>query len=69
MTRNRDKYPLEFPGVKLYQKLVQINDLEIFIGQVKKSRRHITGRKNTQSFIRREGSAVAILFALPIDTD
>ncbi len=45
------------------------NDLEIFIGQVKKSRRQITGRKNTQSFILREGSAVAILFGLPIDTN
>ena len=45
------------------------NDLEIFIGQIKKSRRQITGRKNTQSFILREGSAVAILFGLPQDTD
>ena len=45
------------------------NDLEIFIGQVKKYRRQITGRKNTQSFILREGSAVAILFGLPQDTD
>ncbi len=45
------------------------NDLEIFIGQVKKSRRQITGRKNTQSFILREGSAVAILFGLPQDTN
>lgn len=45
------------------------NDLEIFIGQVKKSRRQITGRKNTQSFILREGSAVAIMFGLPQDTN
>ena len=45
------------------------NDLEIFIGQVKKSRRQITGRKNTQSFILREGSAVAILLGLPQDTN
>ena len=45
------------------------NDLEIFIGQIKKSRRQITGRKNTQSFILREGSAVAILFGLPQDTN
>ena len=44
-------------------------DLEIFIGQIKKSRRQITGRKNTQSFILREGSAVAILFGLPQDTN
>lgn len=44
-------------------------DLEICIGQIKKSRRQITGRKNTQSFILREGSAVAILFGLPQDTN
>ena len=41
------------------------NDLELFIGRLKKSRRHITGRKNTQEFILREGSAVAMLFGLP----
>lgn len=41
------------------------NDLELFIGRVKKARRHITGRKNTQEFILREGSFVAILFGLP----
>jgi hypothetical protein len=41
------------------------NDLELFIGRLKKSRRHITGRKNTQEFILREGSMVAILFGLP----
>jgi hypothetical protein len=41
------------------------NDLELFIGRVKKSRRHITGRKNTQEFILREGSFVAMLFGLP----
>lgn len=41
------------------------NDLELFIGRIKKSRRHITGRKNTQTFILREGSFVAILFGLP----
>ena len=40
-------------------------DLELFIGRIKKSRRHITGRKNTQEFILREGSAVAMLFGLP----
>jgi hypothetical protein len=41
------------------------NDLELFIGRIKKSRRHITGRKNTQEFILREGTFVAILFGLP----
>jgi hypothetical protein len=41
------------------------NDLELFIGRLKKSRRHITGRKNTQAFILREGRMVAILFGLP----
>ena len=41
------------------------NDLELFIGRLKKSRRHITGRKNTQEFMLREGSLVAILFGLP----
>jgi hypothetical protein len=41
------------------------HDLERFMGRIKKSRRHITGRKNTQTFILREGSFVAILFGLP----
>ena len=41
------------------------NDLELFIGRITKSRRHITGRKNTQDFILREGSFVAMLFGLP----
>jgi hypothetical protein len=41
------------------------NDLELFSGRIKKSRRHITGRKNTPTFILREGSVVAILFGLP----
>ena len=41
------------------------NDLERFIGRIKKSRRHITGRKNTQEFILREGRFVAMLFGLP----
>ena len=41
------------------------NDLELFIGRIKKSRRHITGRKNTQDLILREGSFVAMLFGLP----
>jgi hypothetical protein len=41
------------------------NDLELFIGRIKKSRRHITGRKNTQDFMLREGCFVAMLFGLP----
>lgn len=41
------------------------NDLELFIGRLKKSTRHITGRKNTQAFMLREGHMVAILFGLP----
>jgi hypothetical protein len=41
------------------------NDLELFIGRIKKSRRQITGRKNTQEFMLREGSSVAVLFGLP----
>jgi hypothetical protein len=41
------------------------NDLELFIGRIKKSRRHITGRKNTQACILRDGTLVAILFGLP----
>jgi hypothetical protein len=58
-------------GQKLFAYLTQplvpttTNDLELFIGQMKKSRRHITGRKNTQSFILREGAFVAVLFGLP----
>ena len=45
------------------------NDLELFIGRIKKSRRHVTGRKNTQEFMLREGSFVAMLFGLPEATD
>jgi hypothetical protein len=45
------------------------NELEVFIGQLKKARRHATGRKNTSAFILREGRAVAILFGLPAPTD
>lgn len=41
------------------------HDLERFMGRLKKSRRHITGRKNTQEFILRDGRMVAILFGLP----
>ncbi|MEP7343300.1 MAG: transposase [Acidobacteriota bacterium] len=41
------------------------NDLETFIGELKKSRRKITGRKDTCSFILREGRVVALLLSLP----
>ena len=41
------------------------NELELFMGRLKKSRRHSTGRKNTQDFMLREGSFVARLFGLP----
>lgn len=41
------------------------NDLETFIGELKKSRRKVTGRKETCSFILREGRAVALLLSLP----
>jgi len=41
------------------------NDLEVFIGQLKKNRRRVTGRKDTRAFILREGRAVALLQSLP----
>ena len=41
------------------------NELEVFIGQLKKSRRCVTGRKDTCAFILREGRAVALLRSLP----
>ena len=41
------------------------NDLEVFIGQLKKNRRRATGRKDTSAFILREGRAVALLSSLP----
>jgi hypothetical protein len=41
------------------------NDLETFIGQLKKSRRKVTGRKDTGAFILREGRVVALLISLP----
>jgi len=40
-------------------------DLEVFIGQLKKDRRRVTGRKDTRAFILREGRAVALLQSLP----
>lgn len=39
--------------------------LELFIGRIQKSRRHMTGRNNPQEFILREGRSVAMLFGLP----
>jgi hypothetical protein len=41
------------------------NDLEVFIGQLKKDRRRVTGRKDTCAFILREGRVVALLQSLP----
>ena len=41
------------------------NDLEVFIGQLKKDRRRATGRKDTSAYILREGRAVALLSSLP----
>ena len=45
------------------------NALELFIGQLKKTRRKATGRKATQSFIPREGAWVAKLLSLPTPVD
>ena len=45
------------------------NELELFIGAVKKSHRHVTGRKNTTAFILREGRAVALFSSLPAPAD
>ena len=44
------------------------NHLELLIGRRKQSRRHITGRKNTQAFILREGSFGAMLLGPPEST-
>lgn len=41
------------------------NELELFIGRLKKARRQATGRKNTAEYILREGQYVAILYGLP----
>jgi hypothetical protein len=41
------------------------NDLELFIGRVKKARRQATGRKSTAEYILREGQYVAVLYGLP----
>jgi hypothetical protein len=45
------------------------NALELFISQLKKTRRKATGRKTTQSFILREGAWVAKLLSLPNSVD
>jgi hypothetical protein len=37
--------------VMLFSWIDHINDLELLIGRIKKSRRHITGRKNPQDCI------------------
>jgi len=41
------------------------NDLELFIGQLKKTRRQVTGRRNVSAYILREGRAVAVFLGLP----
>jgi hypothetical protein len=41
------------------------HDLERFMGRLKTSRRHVTGRKHTPAFMLREGQMVAMLFGLP----
>jgi len=41
------------------------HEWELLIGRLKQSRRHITGRQNTQELILREGRFVAIRFGLP----
>jgi hypothetical protein len=60
------------PRLFVYRQIPELpktnNDLEIFIGRLKKSRRHVTGRKNTQAFVLREGGAAAILYGLPKET-
>jgi len=57
-------------GMKLfsYQRVPGLprtnNDLELFLGRLKKSQRRVTGRRNVQEFILRQGGAVAILHGL-----
>ena len=68
------KVTLSFsPRLFVYRQIPELpktnNDLEIFIGRLKKSRRHVTGRKNTQAFVLREGGAAAILYGLPKETN
>jgi hypothetical protein len=60
------------PRLFVYRQIPELpktnNELEIFIGRLKKSRRHVTGRKNTAAFVLREGGAAAILYGLPKET-
>jgi hypothetical protein len=61
------------PGLFVYRDEARLprtnNELEIFIGALKKGHRHVTGRKNTTAFILREGRAVAIFYSLPTPAD
>jgi hypothetical protein len=61
------------PGLFVYREEARLprtnNELEIFIGALKKGHRHVTGRKNTTAFILREGRAVAIFYSLPAPAD
>ena len=45
------------------------NELELFIGALKKGHRHVTGRKNTTAFMLQEGRAMAIFYSLPAAID
>jgi hypothetical protein len=61
------------PGLFVYRDEARLprtnNELELFIGELKKGHRHVTGRKNTTAFILREGRAVAIFYSLPAPAD
>src|SRR5262245_48837245 len=61
------------PGLFVYRDEARLprtnNALELFIGELKKGHRHVTGRKNTTAFILREGRAVAIFYRLPAPVD
>lgn len=61
------------PGLFVYRAEARLprtnNELETFIGALKKGQRHVTGRKNTTEFILRAGRAVAIFYSLPAPAD
>lgn len=61
------------PGLFVYREEARLprtnNELELFIGDLKKGHRHVTGRKDTAEFILREGRAVAIFSSLPAPVD
>jgi hypothetical protein len=61
------------PGLFVYRDEARLprtnNELELFIGALKKGHRHVTGRKNPTAFILREGRAVAIFYSLPASVD